>query len=258
LGFFFTAVLAFSMPNVAVLENYFAQEKYQEMRQLLPSVLPGAADDPSVIFFRGFLHANPDSAVRYYQQVATIFPKSKYADYALFRLGQYFYFSGDYRKARNNFSSLVRGYPNSELRDDAQYLYCQCILAQGKADSAKLFLKAFVQNINRSPYVDNAIMDLESLGGLPAEKPAEPEQNRLAIGYAIQVASYKDFDEAKNALYKLAKVFAHVEVGESKLGNTTYYHVLIGSFDSVEKAQKYAELYIEPHLSEYKIVKHSL
>ena len=190
--------------------------------------------------------------------VITSFPKSAYADYAFFRLGQYFYFKGQYSVARRYFSRVFRNYPESDLKDDSQYLYCQSIIAQGKVDSARLFLKAFVQNTKRSPFVDAAILDLESLGGLPQTSLIQSAPASTNISFAIQVASYKSFDDAKSALHKLSRVFPHVQVGQKTLGNTTYYHLLVGRFDSKAKATEYAKLYIKPHLSEYKVVELNL
>ena len=69
-----------------------------------------------------------------------------------------------YDLAAKYYSFLTRRYPSSTLKDDAQYLFCQCKLAQGKLDSAHIFLQAFIKNAPRSPYVDLAVMDLESSG----------------------------------------------------------------------------------------------
>ncbi|MBN1464795.1 tetratricopeptide repeat protein [candidate division KSB1 bacterium] len=239
--------------DVRMLESFFEQQRYDELERAISS-LQTLPDDPSLLFFRGYFQSNPDSAVTYYGRVINHFPNSKYADYALLRLGQYSYFDDDFSTARRHLSRLVRHFPDSEWRDDAQYLYCQCIIAQGKVDSAKLFLKAFVQNVQRSPFVDAAILDLESLGGLPLDTLIS--QKKSSVGYSIQVASYKDFNDAKDVLYKLARVFPHVEIGERTLGNTKYYNVLIGSFESREKASRYAQLYIQPHLTEYKVVEY--
>ncbi|MBN1479405.1 SPOR domain-containing protein [candidate division KSB1 bacterium] len=240
--------------DVAELEKLFDQENYEQLKKALQSSTATSEDDPSILFFRGFLQENPEAAVGDYLRVADEFPNSKYADFSLFRLGQYYYFKANYVEARRFFSRLILNYRQSELRDDAQYLYCQCIMAAGKTDSAKLFLKAFVQNVERSPFVDAAILDLESLGGLPQQSLSQPALKKKSVVFAIQVASYINRSDAQDAIRKLSHVFPHVRVGERTLGNTLYYLVLIGKFESREKAAAYARLYIAPHLTEYKIV----
>ncbi len=235
------------------LQAYFENEQFDELGRAVRSAVKIAPANPDILFFLAYTSASPDSALPLYRRVAEKYPKSKFADQALYRLGQYYFFSGDYATARRYFARLLRNYPKSFLKDDAQYLYCQCILAHGKKDSAKIFLKAFVQNVRRSPYVDSAILDLENLGGIkPKPKIAMPAKPKTY--YSIQVASFKSFESAKNALFKLAKIYPHVEVGDKQLGNTEYYVVYLGRFNSFDKAQHYARLYIEPQLQDYKIV----
>ncbi len=255
--FLLTGAMLFAS-DIDLLESCFRNEQYDELKKELPLVAKKHADDPAVLFFQGFTTNDPDSAALFYQQVVDKHPDSQYADFALFRLGQYYFFMEDYTKARRRFSRLLRGYPSSYLKDDAQYLYCQCVLAQGKTDSAKLFLKAFVQNVRRSPYVDNAILDLESLGGISTTVSQPKRQPAKKTFYSIQVASFKSFESAKKALFKLSKIYPHVEVGERTLGNTDYYLVYLGRFDSREKARQYARLYIKPHLQDYKVVERRL
>lgn len=252
--YFFLFLAANLFGAVADLDQLFEQEDFDQLAQLLPSHTAAFPNDPHVIFFQGFTHSDPAEAVPFYERVIAEFPASKYADYAMFRLGQFYYFESDYAAARRYYSQLFRRYPNSELRDDAQYLYCQSILAEGKLDSAKLFLKTFVQNAKRSPYVDAAILDLEALGGIAQDELTKPAKEKKLTYYAIQVASYKNLNDAKNAMHKLSRVFPHVTVGERSLGSTTYFRVLVGKFDSQAKAEEYARLYIKPHLSEYKVI----
>ncbi len=241
-------------PGVADLDRAFEAEDFEQLKQLLPSHMSIYPNDPLVLFFQGFVHSDPAQAVSFYKRVVTEYPTSKYADYAVFRIGQFHYFNADYLKARRYFSSLFRKFPYSDLRDDAQYLYCQSILAEGKVDSAKLFLKTFVQNARRSPFVDAAILDVESLGGLAQDELSKPAQKKLTAEYSIQVATYKNLSDADNAMQKLSRVFPHVTTGERTLGNATYYDVLIGKFDTKAKATNYARLYIKPHLNEYKVI----
>ena len=240
--------------SINQLEQYFENEQYEDLRREVRRVSNEIKHDPAVLYFLAFTSNAPDSALSLYQRVAENFPSSKYADQALYRLGQYNFFTGNYTQARHSFARLLRGYSKSYLKDDAQYLYCQCILAQGKEDSAKVFLKAFVQNVRRSPYVDSAILDLESLGGVSITLPTAPAKSQQKDYYSIRVASFSSFESAKNALFKLSKIYPHVEVGELRLGTTDYYLVYLGRFETFDKAQQYAQLYIEPHLQEYKIM----
>jgi len=244
---------SFTTTDFERLDYLFNQKRYDDLKNIISEYVKNQPNDPRVLFFRGFTHQNSDSAQYYYQRIYRNYPQSPYADHALYRLGQMAYFQGDYRNARLYLSELSHLFSVSSLKDDAQYLYCQCVLAQGKIDSAKLFLKAFIQHVSKSPYVDSAILDLESLGGLPALSLKTPVAHKSSR-YSIEVGSFRARENASNAADKIARVYPQVEIGERELGNTVYYVIYIGKFDTEAKAKKYAELYINPHLEEIKIV----
>lgn len=255
-GLLFFMVSGYSA-EIADLESAFERRNYDTVREQLPEVAQQYPRHPTVLFMRGFFHSHPDSAAQLYAELLDNDPNNKYADQAAFRLGQYHYVRENYGKARRLFSNVFKTFPSSLLKDDAQYLYCQSILAQGKVDSAKLFLKAFVQNVNRSPLVDAAILDLEHLGGLARDRLAQEAPRReieTPRVYTIQVAAFRNYQNAKNAHYRLARIFSHVEIGERTLGNTQYYIIFVGQFSSRDKAERYADLYIAPYLKDYKIV----
>lgn len=235
--------------SVAALDSCFQQKRYQELQNRLPAVAALHPDHPTILFYQAFLHTNADSALALYKKVVTLDPLSPYVDQALFRIGQFYNFNQEYQKSRSYFAALFKRFPHSPLRDDAQYLYCQCILAQGKADSARVFLKAFIQNIDQSAYIDQAILDLESIGGIAAPNDAGAREY-----FSIQVAIFRNDEDARNAALKLNRLFSHVEVLQQSPGNSAYRAVLIGKFTSHEKARRYADLYIQPHLKEYKII----
>ncbi len=238
----------------AELETLFENQQYDRISSLLPQYKQSHPNHPTVLFLRAFLHTDSDSAIQLYKTVAHTSPQSKYADHALFRLAQFHFAQKNYESARLLFTTLFKVYDTSIYKDDAQYLYCQCILAQGKVDSAKIFLKAFVQNVSRSPFVDSAILDLEHLGGLSRDRLAQNKEPKPENRYTIQVASFKSKQNAQNAHYRLSRIFSHVELGERVLGNTRYYIVFVGNFSDKQKAERYANLYIKPYLKEYKIV----
>jgi hypothetical protein len=235
--------------SIAALDSCFQQQNYQELQVRLPNLAALFPNNPSILFYQAFLQTNADSALTLYKKMVALAPLSPFVDQALFRIGQYYYFSQEYQKARPYFSALFKKYLHSPLRDDAQYLYCQCVFAQGKDDSARVFLKAFIQNSGQSAYIDQAILDLESMGGITATNESGERQY-----YSIQVATFRNDEDARNAALKLGRLFSHVEILDQSPGYSSNRAVLIGKFTSEEKAQRYAELYIQPHQIEYKIV----
>ena len=70
-------------------------------------------DDPSVIFLDAVLTENGESAVNKYSSIFEQYPKSNYADAALYRVFSYYYSLGIYKKAETLLAKLKSDYPNS-------------------------------------------------------------------------------------------------------------------------------------------------
>ena len=228
--------------NPAALDSLFLIRNYDELKGRLPQIAAHDRGHPAVLFYQAFLESNADTAQALYKKVIAAAPNTAFAEQALFRLGQYHFSMQQYGKARSFFSALFKKYPQSVWRDDAQYLYCLCVAAQGKTDSARVFLTAFVQK-SQSPYIDQAVLDLEQLGG--AMPPVDDY-------FTLQIALFDNREEAQQAVQKLAHVFSHVEILEQP--ETSRLAVTVGRFSSRERAQRYAELYIQPSLPTFKII----
>lgn len=70
-------------------------------------------NDPSVIFLDAVTTKNGEEAQKKYSIVYEKFPKSNYADAALYRIFSYYYSLGYYKKAELYLSKLKSEYPNS-------------------------------------------------------------------------------------------------------------------------------------------------
>ena len=60
-----------------------------------------------------------DQAVNYFRRVATEFPKSDFAVYSQFTVGDYYYNKKDYKPAVAAYKKVVERYPNDELATKA-------------------------------------------------------------------------------------------------------------------------------------------
>jgi tetratricopeptide (TPR) repeat protein len=75
---------------------------------------------PYVIYYIGRLTKYPAKALSYYQRVVDLYPESKVADNALYRVGQYYYAVNDYQKAYDSFRQVIKEYPKSDVIKDAR------------------------------------------------------------------------------------------------------------------------------------------
>ena len=252
LSFFIYIFLLFAtnlsaQPEIELLAEHYANDRLEEARDLVNKIYPKYPSDPVVLYLKGVFSTNAVEAFGYYQ--ACFERDSYFTDDAVFRMAQFYYIKNEYNLARKYFSYLTRHFPDSRLKDDAQFLYCQSMLAQGKIDSVKLFYKAFIKNSPRSPFVDVAVMDLENLYKFEPEK-----DTRLIEFYTVQVGAFLD---RKNAQQKLEnfKEFDTCKITEKNVRGKTFYIVLIGTFTSRQMAEDFAKRNIAPVSSQYYIVK---
>ncbi len=237
-----SAVSAFYNDSIAALDSCFRRQDYEELKRLLP--VAGPYDHPSILFFRGLLHPDADSAAAYYRRLIIEAPDSPYVEHALLRTAKYFYVTGNYGDARRWCAVLFKTFPQSPLGDDARYLFCRCTAALGKTDSARALYKTFVRHAVNTALLDQAVRDLERLD-------TEESADKKAAYYVVQAALFRNAETARMAEEKLSPVFPAVKIAESSDGR---YRLLIGRFRSRDEAQRYADLYIKPYLKSFTIV----
>ncbi len=84
------------------------------VRLELPALLAKYPADPGVLYVQALLTKEGADAVRIYQSIVDNYPKSKWADDALYKIYQFYQAIGLYRTAELKLNELKRDYPNSK------------------------------------------------------------------------------------------------------------------------------------------------
>jgi tetratricopeptide (TPR) repeat protein len=84
----------------------------------LPTLMTNFQNHPGVLYLQAVLTTDGDEAVKIYQSIVDNFPKSEWADDALFKLYQYYYSIGLYKTADQKLDQLKRDYPFSTYATD--------------------------------------------------------------------------------------------------------------------------------------------
>ena len=84
----------------------------------LPTLMTNYQNHPGVLFLQAVLTTDGTEAVKVYQSIVDNFPKSEWADDALYKLYQYYYSIGLYKTADQKFDQLKRDYPFSAYAAD--------------------------------------------------------------------------------------------------------------------------------------------
>ncbi len=90
-----------------------AQGQTESVREELPSLLSRFPNHPGVLYVQALLTKEGTEAVRMYQSIVDNFPKSEWADAALYKVYQFYYALGLYRTAELKLAQLKKEYPRS-------------------------------------------------------------------------------------------------------------------------------------------------
>ncbi len=80
--------------------------------------------------------AQYESAIKKASKVLTFYPKSKWADDALFLIGRAYFNMGEDVKAKRKFEELTQSFPKSKFIDDSRYYISMCQYNLGEEDEA--------------------------------------------------------------------------------------------------------------------------
>jgi septal ring-binding cell division protein DamX len=87
----------------------------EQVRTEVPTLLSQYPNNPGVLYLQGMVTQDGAEAVRIYQSIVDNFPKSEWADDALYKVYQFYYAIGLYRTAELKMNQLKKDYPNSKF-----------------------------------------------------------------------------------------------------------------------------------------------
>jgi len=118
--------VAAQSPQLQRVEELARMGRAEEARVELLEWWNSARDDSSQrdlqlgLWLRGRLTVDPAQAELDFQRLVVLYPSSPYAPQAIFRLAQARQAQGDAEGARRHVATLIRDYPSSQSRSDAE------------------------------------------------------------------------------------------------------------------------------------------
>ena len=184
-----------------------AQKSLEELQAMYPH-------DPSVKFLDAILTRKGVEALRKYIDIYDKYPKSKYADAALYRMYSYYYALGYYKKAENYLEKLKAEYPGSPYIDAVE---------KNNPGQTGVFYKETNTADNKSeppkPKVKN--------------KPAEVEAN-----YTVQAGAFLSLKNAENLKKQLESEGYPAKITQKEVGGSVLNVLTAGNFSSTKQTDK--------------------
>lgn len=182
------------------------------------SLMSSSPNHPGVLYLQGRLAEDGTEAVKLYQTILDNFPKSEWADDALYNTYQYYYAVGLYRTADLKLVQLKKNYP------DSPYL-------SGKSPAT----------ISQSEKVVTPMPAVELPPTPPTTEIRKPALEPIvSASYTIQVGAFSTLANAEKLKSFFDNLGYDVEVANRVRAGKKLFLVWVGSFQTAEDAVKLA------------------
>jgi TolA-binding protein len=102
-----------SEPDIQKRLEMIEKGQGEQVKAELPALMTNYQNDAGVMYLQGVLTTDGTEAVKIFQSIVDNFPKSEWADHALYKLYQYYYSIGLYKTADQKLAQLKQDYPFS-------------------------------------------------------------------------------------------------------------------------------------------------
>ena len=218
--------------------------KLAEAKQRLAQMEKDRMSPEQVLFLKGLLTADGDSAVHIYERFLMLYPKSRFGDEAAYRISQYKYARGLYQSALIPLNHLLQKYPDSPIVERCLYSMAMCYLNLNQPDSAAFYFKKITARSPNSEFAKSAQNHLASLG--PVKDQVQTKKDTASIStstqrFAVQVGAFANQANAVLRKSFFERAGYPVTLRTKKKGDEILFLVWIGTYGSMEDAKQTGE-----------------
>jgi cell division septation protein DedD len=207
------------------IENYVALVERGEgatIQAELPSLLNRYPNNPGVLYLQALLTTDGAEAARLYQNIVDNFPKSEWADDALFKVYRFYQAIGLYRTAEIKFNQLKTNYPNAKYFNEGA-------TAETKTQQE--------QTPVETPKSEEPTTTVTATPSEPVRTETRIEEAPAAGKFALQVGVYSTLANAnrQKSFFEYQKYAADI-ITKDRSGKELYV-VRVGNYATAEEAR---------------------
>lgn len=207
-----------SGPDINRYVGLINDGKGEQVRNEIPTLLAKYPNNPGVMYIQGLVTADGSEAVRIYQSIVDNFPKSEWADDALYKVYQFYYALGLYRTAELKMNQLQKEYPNS------RYL---------SGGSSTPETKGLAEERKQTPPPPPPTSPARDTVAPPVRETAPPSSPR----FALQVGAFTAQVNAEKQKQFFEQRGYPVEVLNKVKDNRALFLVWVGNFPTYDEAK---------------------
>ncbi len=178
------------------------QGKAEEVKTKLSELKQDYPNSSNVLFLEGVLTENAQDAVVIYQKIVDKYPKSAYADAALYRIYSYYFALGLYNTADKNFEKLKKDYPES-------------------------------------PYIKMASMNVTTEENTTPPVKTVDQKDETVYKYTVQAGAFTNKDNAVALQKEFVNAGLKSFIKEKNVGGTIFNVVYVGQFVGKNEAEDF-------------------
>jgi tetratricopeptide (TPR) repeat protein len=178
------------------------QGKAEEVKTKLSELKQDYPNSSNVLFLEGVLTENAQDAVVIYQKIVDKYPKSAYADAALYRIYSYYFALGLYNTADKNFEKLKKDYPES-------------------------------------PYIKMASMNVTTEENTTPPVKTVDQKDETVYKYTVQAGAFTNKDNAVTLQKEFVNAGLKSFIKEKNVGGTIFNVVYVGQFVGKNEAEDF-------------------
>jgi cell division septation protein DedD len=205
------------------------QGRAEDVKRSLPELAAKYQNDPGVLYLQGRLASDGIEGVKFYQSIVDNFPKSEYADDALYHIYQYYYALGLYRTAELKMQALKKDYPDSPYATGQR---AQAQLPAVEEPSVRVAAKD-----DTAAAAPSAAPPAGAPAGTPALPPAVPPARKAP--YTLQTGAFSTAANAEKQKNFFEDKGLTVEVTNKVRGGRSLFLVWVGSYASADEAKRF-------------------
>jgi tetratricopeptide (TPR) repeat protein len=233
-------LLSNDVPTIHTVKKLYSEGSFSFARDALENVLITDEIADEILYYKGLLAEDAEHSVSFYTEILEKYPKSPYSIDALYRISQYEFLRGSYKEVITMLDEITTQYPESKYFDASCYLKACSYEALSDTSSAKTWYTKVSKK-------DTLLYEIAQDGLSSLIKPRSI--------FSIQIGSFVNKESAKDLLATYDKKGYQTWLATTVKDDVKYYKVLIGEFESKERAKGFSKLFNEQEKIPFWIIK---
>ncbi len=192
--------------NIDLYLSLINEGRIVEVRDALTELKSRFSNNDGVLYLDALTTTNGDSAVRKFQSILRQYPRSRFADEATLKIGEYMFARGLYSQASAQLKKALFYYKDGEHHQRTLDLLVNSFEATGERDSARIYLRWAMRHYPGLAYAQYGYKNLKPAGSdmklvkLDLNKVAEGKKETKTARpkpWIVQVGAFRKYDNAR-------------------------------------------------------------